>query len=75
MFNRIYDMKFQGKNTMKILIPLHTMPDVKSVTTLELENLLPILRNKTKIQVLWLVYTPEKLKQQNISDDVILGYS
>ena len=50
------------------------MPDVKSVTTLELENLLPVLRSKTKVQILWLVYTPEKLKQiQSInSDDMIL---
>ena len=42
---------------LKILIPLHTMPEIKSITTLDLENLLPILKNKTKIQIIWFVYT------------------
>ena len=59
---------------MKILIPLHTLPDIKSVTTLELDNLLSILRSKTKVQIIWFVYTPEKLKQTQdiISTDIIL---
>lgn len=58
----------------KILIPLHTLPDVKSVTTLQLDHLLSVLRSKIKIQIIWFVYTPEKLKQiQEISlTDIIL---
>src|SRR5438309_8718355 len=61
-------------NILKILIPLHTMPDTKSVITMFFENLLPVIKNRTKVQIMWLVYTPEKLPfiQQNNSEDIIL---
>ncbi|HYL66116.1 MAG TPA: CDP-glycerol glycerophosphotransferase family protein [Nitrosopumilaceae archaeon] len=59
---------------LKILIPLHTMPDTKSFITLFFENLLPVIQNRTKVQIMWLVYTPEKLPviQQNNSENIIL---
>ncbi len=59
---------------MKILIPIHITPNIKSITILELEPILSSLKNKTKVQTIWLVYAPEKLEpiQQINSDDVIL---
>mgnify|MGYP006125979183 FL=1 len=59
---------------MKILIPIHTLPDIKSVTTMVLESILSVLKKKIDVQIMWLVYTPEKIKfiQKNESDDVIL---
>ena len=59
---------------MKILIPIHTLPDVKSVTTMELESILSALKKKIDVQTVWLVYTPEKIKsiQNNNSNDIIL---
>ena len=61
-------------STLRILVPTHVMPNVKSVVTLFFDNLLPVLRTKTKVHMIWLVYQPEKLhlsSQQN-SDTTIL---
>jgi hypothetical protein len=44
--------------TIKILIPIHTLPNVKSGTTITFENLLPKLRERVNVQVIWLVYQP-----------------
>ncbi len=59
---------------MKILIPIHTVPGIKSITILELEPILSILKNKINIQIVWLVYSFEKLTStiKIDSDDVIL---
>ena len=61
-------------NTLRILIPLHTTPDTKSVITMFFENFLPVIKNRTKVQTMWLVYTPDKLAliPQNNSEDIIL---
>jgi len=61
-------------NALRILIPLHTMPDTKSFITLFFENLLPVIKNRTKVQTMWLVYAPDKLPfiPQNNSENIIL---
>jgi len=48
--------------TIKILTSLHTMLNVKSVNTLFFENLLPVLRTRMNVQMIWVVYTPEKIQ-------------
>jgi hypothetical protein len=50
---------------LKILVPLHTLPDVKSVTTIFFESLLSVLKTKVNVHILWLVYTPEKINMTN----------
>ena len=59
---------------LKILTSHHVLPNVKSINTLFFENLLPVLQTKIKIQMIWLVYQPDKLNlsQQKDSDDIIL---
>lgn len=48
--------------TVKILIPIHILPhESQSVTTIFFENLLSVLNNNVNTQLIWLVYTPEKL--------------
>ena len=61
-------------DTIKILIPLHTLPKIQSVTTMGLESIINSLKKKVKVQIIWLVYTPEKLKSldNSNSNDVIL---
>ena len=55
-------------NSIKILIPIHTLPDVESVTTLELNNLISFLKTKFNVEIFWFVYTATKLKQNNELD-------
>ena len=59
---------------LKILVPLHTLPDVKSVTTIFFESLLSVLKNKVNVHILWLVYTPERIDSSNWnrSDSTVL---
>lgn len=40
---------------------LHTLPHVKSVTTLFLESLLPVLRKNIETEITFLVYQPDKI--------------
>jgi len=51
---------------LRILTIHNTMPNVKSYTTILFENVLPILRIKTKVHMTWLIYQPEKL---NLKDE------
>ncbi len=59
---------------LKILVPLHTLPDVKSVTTIFFESLLSVLKTKVNVHILWLVYTPERIDSTNWnhSDSTVL---
>ena len=59
---------------LKILVPIHTMPDVTSVTTSFFESLLPILGQKIDVHMIWFVYQPDKIKiiSDRISDQIIL---
>ncbi len=47
---------------LKILIPIHVMPDIKNITTMFMEKVLPEIRKKLEVQITWLVYQPEKQK-------------
>ncbi len=51
--------------SIKILIPLHTLPHVKSVTTIFSESLLSVLKTKVDVHILWLVYTPDRIDSEN----------
>jgi len=46
---------------LRILVPIHTMPNITSVTVVFFENLLSLLKTMTDVHVIWLVYTPERL--------------
>jgi len=48
-------------SNLKILLGSATMPDSKSFIPLFFDNLLPVLKNKINVQMIWLVYTPERL--------------
>ncbi len=60
--------------TLRILVPTHIMPNVKSVTTMFFDNLLNMLKTKVNVHIIWLVYTPEKLGSpiQQTSDTTVL---
>lgn len=60
--------------TLRILIPLHTMPDVKSITTMYVENLIPAMKKRMNVHVVWFVYSPEHLfiKKNENTDTTIL---
>ena len=53
--------------SIRILIPLHTLPDVKSVTTIFFESLLSVLKTKVNVHIVWLVYTPERIDLTNLN--------
>ena len=61
--------------SLRILVPIHIMPNRIHATTLLFENLLPILRTKAKVHMIWLVYLPDKinLPQPTNSDSTILN--
>ena len=55
------------------MVPIHIMPQVKSIITLFFENLLPVLKKRTDVQMIWLVYQPEKINRlQQIATDVTI---
>lgn len=47
---------------IKILISHHTTPDVKTLRTMIFDKVVPAMRSKMDIDVIWLVYMPDKLK-------------
>ena len=56
--------------TIKILIPSHVTPDTKSVISLFFENVLPVLKQHVKVQLIWFVYQPDQINDlTKISDD------
>jgi hypothetical protein len=56
---------------LKIMALHQTTPDKKSILTSFFDNLLPVLRKKFDIQMMWLVYTPDRL-ESHLSNDIIL---
>ena len=44
------------------------MPNIKSATTLILENLLPVIKSRVNLQVIWFVYSPDKLNLEKTND-------
>jgi len=56
--------------TIKILIPTHTIPGGTSVVTLLFENLLLVLKKYVDVHVIWFVYQPDQInKLKKISAD------
>jgi len=53
---------------IKILISHHTTPDVKTLRTLIFDKVIPALRSKMSIDIVWLVYMPDKLKSDLIKE-------
>ncbi len=47
--------------SLRILTSLHTLPDTKSMMTLFFESILPVLKTKADVHMIWLIYMPEKL--------------
>ena len=54
---------------IKILIPIHTTPNVKSVVTLFFENILPVLKQHVKVHVIWVVYQPDRINELTKTSD------
>ena len=52
---------------LKILIPIHLLPNNTSFHTLYFESVLDALREKTSVEVIWLVYM--ETKQQKIKNE------
>ncbi len=59
---------------MKILFPYSTGPDVSSFYSLFFENILPELRKTIDVQVIWVVYQPEKNIIKKIIDGIDVRY-
>ena len=53
--------------TLKILIPIHLLPNDTSFHTLYFESLFDALRKKTSLEVVWLVYMDKKQKKIRIA--------
>lgn len=68
MVNSSFQQQFYHLNdfnrnmyNVKILVPIHTKPDVQSVTTIFFENLLPTLKQRINVDMIWFVYQPDKI--------------
>lgn len=58
--------------TIKILALHPTSPDIKSVTTQVFDNLLPVLKTKANIHMIWFVYKPERIENTGSDSITIL---
>ena len=47
---------------IKILVPIHIMPDRVSGLTIFLDNVLPILKKQADVQIIWFVFQSKKEK-------------
>ena len=54
---------------IRILVPIHVLPNQSNVVTLIFKKILPTLRKKIKVHVIWFVYSPEKQNLDNIEID------
>ena len=52
---------------IKILIGRHYGLEATHVTSLVLDNILPILRTRFKVKIIWFFYLPERVKEVSIS--------
>jgi len=59
---------------MKILFPYSTGPDVTSFYSIFFENVLPELKKKLNVKVVWLVYQPEKNIIEQSKDEIDVIY-
>ena len=53
-------------NPIKILVPIHILPERTSFHTIYFENVLSALREKIPVHMIWLIYMPE---EQESHDD------
>ena len=56
-------------NKIRILTPIHSKPNVTSINTIFFRNLLPELRKKLKVQIIWAVYQPDKLDNISVENE------
>lgn len=54
---------------IKILVPIHVMPNQSTAVTLIFNKILPTLRKKIQVHVIWFVYSPEKQNIETIKMD------
>jgi len=59
---------------IKILVPIHTLPEDTTTTTMFFQNVLTVLKRKIKVQIIWFVYQPEKIitSIDNSKDYIVL---
>ena len=53
---------------LTILTPIHITPDIRSYRTHSFKNILKYLNKITEVQIVWLVYKPEKIDVKKYSD-------
>ena len=54
---------------LTILTPIHITPDIRSYRTHSFKNILKYLSKITEVQIVWLVYKPEKINGKKYSDE------
>ena len=59
---------------IKILTTIHTTPDIRSYRTHSFENIFKSLSNYENVQIIWLVYKPEKIdvEKYNSKTNIVL---
>ena len=55
--------------TIKILAPIHVMPNVTSVTTMVLHNIISELKKKVNVHVTWFVFSPDTPSSSSTDPD------
>ena len=53
----------------KILVVNNTLPDIRGFTTILFKNLLPILKEKMNVEIIWVVHTTENFSRYKISEN------
>ena len=53
---------------LTILTPIHITPNIRSYRTHSFKNILKYLSKITEVQIVWLVYKPEKIDVKKYSD-------
>lgn len=59
---------------MKILFPYSVGPEITSFYSLFFENIIPILKKTIDVEVIWVVYQPEKNKIKKLIDEIDVRY-
>jgi len=61
--------------TIKILAPIHVMPNTTSVTTMVIHSIISELRTRVKVNIVWFIYNPDKtdLSQYHDTDSTVLS--
>ena len=65
--------KHELVRTIRLLVCRHYDLNSKHFTSILLESILPILRTKVRVQLIWLFYLPDRIKLQDkkIDNDTI----